>query len=107
MSPANAHHDAMKDSKPQRSREILKQIHDVLWNDWDPIGVRGDGPEDEYDGYIGGVYRLLATGAGKQALVDYLISIETGSMGLSPVEKRKREPVAKRLLELDVSLGTE
>ncbi|MHC4648151.1 MAG: hypothetical protein ACYTBJ_22040 [Planctomycetota bacterium] len=29
----------MKDAREQRAREVMRQIHDILWNDWDPIGV--------------------------------------------------------------------
>jgi hypothetical protein len=46
----------MKDQKELRAREIMKQIHDILWHDWDPFGVKDFGPENEYDSYIGGIY---------------------------------------------------
>jgi hypothetical protein len=50
----------MKERKKERAREIMNQIHDVLWNVWDPIGTNNYGPDDEYDSYIGGIYRILA-----------------------------------------------
>ena len=56
---------------------------------------------------IGGIYRLLSSGATVDAIVNHLISIETGSMGMSPVEKKKLEPIAEKLLKLDVSLKVE
>jgi hypothetical protein len=31
-----------------------------VWDDWDPIGVKGfDGAEDEYDGYIGEIFSMV------------------------------------------------
>ncbi len=31
-----------------------------MWDDWDPIGVKGlDGAEDEYDDYIGGIFSMV------------------------------------------------
>jgi len=51
-------------AKDKRARGIQQQIREVLLRQWDPIHV-GDEPQahDEYDGYIGAVYRLLANGA--------------------------------------------
>ena len=56
----------------------------MLLDKWDPIGVR-DVPEaqDEYDGYVGGVYRLLTTGVSVPELAEHLVRIERDSMGLS------------------------
>ena len=96
----------MKDSKEQRALEIMKDIHDVLWNDWDPIGVRRmGGPEDEYDSYIGGVYRLLASGAAREQLIAMLRGIQTDSMGMSIVSDPELVIVADKLIALDVTLG--
>ena len=89
----------------------MKQIHDVLWNDWDPIGVNDAAPEDEYDSYIGGVYRLLASGCGRDELVNHLLKLELDTMGLGPMapgsepkHRSRLEAVADKLLALDVSM---
>ncbi|MFH1748556.1 MAG: hypothetical protein ABIG44_16095 [Planctomycetota bacterium] len=98
----------MKDPKEQRARDIMQRIHDVLWNDWDPIGVRDmGGPEDEYDSYIGRVYRLLASGASKQELTGALRAIQTDCMGMLIENDVELETVTDKLLALDVSLHTE
>jgi hypothetical protein len=49
----------------------------VLWRDWDPIGIN-DVPEanDEYDAYVGGVYRLLASRCSADQSIDHLFVIE-------------------------------
>ena len=94
-----------KEHKQKRSREIMKQIHDILWNDWDPIGVREiGGPEDEYDSYIGGVYRLLSEDSSEAKLLDHLHQMETDTIGLSPGDRKRLVPVVKKLMEIDVSL---
>jgi hypothetical protein len=81
---------------------IRESIAQIL-RDWDPIGVR-DIPEaqDEYDGYVGGVYRLLNQGISVGALADYLLEIQTESLGLEPVGREKLIAIAERLLALDV-----
>jgi hypothetical protein len=47
-----------------RARKIQGQIRLVLLQDWDPIGV-ADIPEahDEYNSYVGPMYRMLASSA--------------------------------------------
>ena len=84
----------------------------MLLHEWDPIGIQ-DVPEaqDEYDSYVGGVYRLLASGASEEQLVEHLRLIETSNMGLSvPDElhqanwKAKLREVVSRLQRLNVRL---
>ncbi|MGP0072985.1 MAG: hypothetical protein ACLPWF_13755 [Bryobacteraceae bacterium] len=50
---------------------------------WDPIGV-SDTPEaaDEYDFYIGGIYRLLEQGATETDMYTFLRDIEVNRMEL-------------------------
>ena len=48
------------DERQRRSREIHDKIGRILYEDWDPLGVRGSAPSDEYDSYIDGVCSILA-----------------------------------------------
>jgi len=98
--------------RDDRAREIQENIRDVLLREWDPIGII-DVPEaeDEYDGYVGGVYRLLASGASQDQLVEHLRQIETTRMGLSVPDavhqacwNAKLREVASRLQSLNVKL---
>jgi len=84
----------------------MNQIHDVLWNDWDPIGTHDYGPDDEYDSYIGGIYRILSNAPDEHKLLDHLHLLETNTMGLTPRDKTFLLPVVKKLLDIDVSLKT-
>jgi len=104
----------MKDPREQRAKDIMKQIHDVLWNDWDPIGVNDVAPDDEYDSYIGGVYRLLASRCTREAIVMHLIRIEIETMGLGPMpsvsepqHKDRLGTVAGKLMAIDVQIQKE
>lgn len=69
----------------------------------DAIGVR-DVPDaqDEYGGYGGGIYRLLANGASVEDLANHLAQIEQNAMGLSAHSKTLL--VARQLREIDLSL---
>lgn len=102
----------MNDQRTDRAKQIQSNIRDVLLREWDPIGVR-DVPEaqDEYDSYVGGVYRLLASNASADELVEHLDEIETAGMGLmAPGDPDRAERiahlhhVATRLRSLNIRL---
>ena len=91
----------------RRTKEIQREIEEVLRTDWDPIGVI-DEPEakDEYSSYVGGIYRLLHARASALKIAEHLREIEMESMGLDPGAADGLILVAERLLALDVSLGS-
>jgi hypothetical protein len=97
--------DPAEAARQDRARKIQESIRAVLLRDWDPIGIQDEpGAQDEYDSYVGGVYRLLASGASEEQIVEHLWQIETVTMGLSTPDRTKLHPVARRLRSLDVKL---
>jgi hypothetical protein len=87
-----------------KARAIQLSIRQILLREWDPIGVRDVAEaQDEYDGYVGGVYRLLANGASTRAVADHLARIQTESMEL-PTSAETLLPVAIRLQQIDIAL---
>ena len=47
-------------------------VHNILWNDWDPIGVNSCGPDDEYDAYVWPVISKVMQGASPEEVEAYL-----------------------------------
>jgi hypothetical protein len=88
-----------------RSPELFNHVGRILHRVWDPIGVRGiDGVEDdEYASYVPGVVRRIERGAGLDQLVDHLIAIETGEMGLRGDRDRAERAAAALLGPLEGS----
>lgn len=69
-----------------RSRAVSREIRLVerwLYEHWDPIGVKGDAPDDEYASYAPRILSLLMDGAGAQSLAHHLDETAHQSMGLS------------------------
>jgi len=89
----------------QRAKEIQESIRQVLLRDWDPIGV-SDVPEarDEYDAYIGGVYRLLASGASEDEIIEHLHRIESDTIGMPAVDREGLRGVVRKLTKLNILL---
>jgi hypothetical protein len=91
-------------AKLERAATIENAIREVLLRDWDPIGVADvRETQDEYDGYIGGVYRLLASGQNDEAIAAHLAAIQTDAMGL-PRSPQDLIDVARRLRGINVKL---
>ena len=97
----------MMKTNEQRGVEIMDAIRKVLVNDWDPINIKGFGPDDEYDNYIGGIYRLLASHASEDALIEHLHKEETGQMGTGLKDSERLRPIAQKLLAIDITLKKE
>jgi hypothetical protein len=56
-------------------------IRRILMAEWDPIGCGV--PDDEYDSYLPGIYRLIQARVGVEGLAAHLDKLETLSMGLA------------------------
>ena len=94
----------MADARDKRAAEIQDAIRQVLYRDWDPIGVCDEAAQDEYDHYIGAVYGILAGSRSAEALIDYLIQVMTERMGYDTPPRARLRLVAQKLLSLDVRL---
>jgi hypothetical protein len=81
--------------------DLLKGVRDILFQDWDPIGVN-DQPlcQNEYDSYAPSICRLLREGANEDKLVNHLERLQKTSMGLSVTDAERDRKVASRLLSL-------
>ena len=82
--------NARQDDQKLRAAEMCRQIASILLHDWDPIGV-AEVPEahDEYDSYVGPIFRLLTQGASAEILEKHLREIETVDMGLFGMADRR------------------
>ena len=84
--------------KREQIKSLYSIIDQILWSDWDPIGINDD-PEarDEYQNYLPQVYGLKIKNADQETIANYLFKIETENMGLiGDFEKCRR--VAYKIL---------
>lgn len=91
--------------RKQQAKHIQEQIRSILLHDWDPLGV-AENPNlaDEYDSYIGGIYRLLYGHASIEEVAHHLHEIVIGSIGLSSDRAENHLDVARKLCALDMRL---
>jgi hypothetical protein len=79
--------------------ERHRSIRDILWYEWDPIGVNTNPRAyGEYDTYVPMVDDLISRGASEVELLGLLRQIETDYIGLSDHPERvlKRRLIAAR-----------
>ena len=96
------------DERARRAREIHAEIGRVLLRHWDPLGVAEE-PElaDEYQAYIGGVYRLLVSDASDREIAEHLVRLETERLGYEDTPWRMLVPTVEKLRKLNVRLGSQ
>jgi hypothetical protein len=76
-----------------KARAVKREISRVLWEVWDPIGVKPlGGPRDEYASYVNGVYELVVSGADDELLAEHLLRIARETMGLSGATRASLHP---------------
>lgn len=80
---------------------LLLDVQDILFRDWDPIGVNDhEACRDEYDSYAPELVRLLLDGADEYKLASRLSEFQRVSMGMSSTDEELHRRVARRLLAL-------
>lgn len=63
--------------------KLYKRIDEILWEDWDPIGVNDhENIRDEYQSYVPKAFRLALEDSEVFELANYLNRIATENMGL-------------------------
>lgn len=79
--------------------KLYKTIDEILWFDWDPIGINKDGSRNEYYGYLPHVYKLKVEGASKSEIAKYLDEVVTERMGLES-NMKFNEKIAEKIVAL-------
>ncbi|SEL89174.1 hypothetical protein SAMN05421740_112137 [Parapedobacter koreensis] len=80
---------------------LYQKIDEILWSDWDPIGVNVyEEARDEYYGYLPQIFGLKIHGANQETIASTLFKIETETMGLLRNIEHCRE-IAGKIVELN------
>ena len=89
---------------PPDQLALYKAIDEILWRDWDPIGISGsEGPRDEYHAYLPQVFQLTLAGD-RTRIADYLFTVATERMGLV-TQRNQHLAVADKILSAKAKAG--
>ena len=76
-------------------KELYQKIDEILWEDWDPIGVNDRAPRDEYQSYTPQIFSLKIEGADLETIAQKLNQIAIEKMGLGGNIEYNRRVAAK------------
>lgn len=79
----------------------MSEVDQILWDEWDPIGV-SDLPRDEYSSYVGPIVTLLLRKADYDEIAAHLEQIEKVTIRCSRGGDVRRE-VASLLTKIRLS----
>lgn len=90
---------------PPDQMALYKRIDEILWKDWDPIGVFATSvARDEYRAYLPQVFHLVLDGATQAQIAEYLFALETDAIELSG-DRQRCANVASLMLKVKNELG--
>jgi hypothetical protein len=79
--------------------QLYRSIDQILWGDWDPIGMNDVLPRDEYSSYVPQTATLVIKQRNVHRIAEELYQIETVEMGL-PGNFAACIEVAEKLIKL-------
>ena len=79
---------------------LYQEIDQILWEDWDPIGINEDAPRDEYQIYTPIIIKLVKSNSDSKIIAEKLYEIEIGKMGL-PGNFNNCRKVAEKIINID------
>ncbi|TGL32806.1 hypothetical protein EHQ52_13510 [Leptospira koniambonensis] len=60
----------------------LKAIDEILWHDWDPIGINYTEQRDEYQAYSADIFDLKRNRASAEEIRKYLVDLQINRIGI-------------------------
>lgn len=95
----------MKEQLLPKQLELYRGIDEILWSDWDPIGINLlSSNRSEYQSYIPVIFSMVMKNASSLELEQYLDDVVKNRMGLRS-SKKSNKPVAEKIVALKNRLG--
>ncbi len=83
-------------------KDLYKAIDEILWNDWDPLGVNDiEEARDEYRSYALQICGLKINGADQDIIAQKLFDFAINEMGLYGRSMEKCRQVAGEIINLE------
>ncbi len=80
-------------------QELANEIDKILWEDWDPIGIKKmNGPRDEYSGYVAEIFSLVLANSSEEEIASRLDYIAEYTIGFGGGHLEHCREVAKKII---------
>ena len=84
-----------------KSARLLRAVKEILFREWDPIGVNEcEECRNEYDCYAVSIHKLLRAGADEFKLTAHLGRYQRENMGITRIDVDRDRRVAQQLRAL-------
>ncbi|MEI6140999.1 MAG: hypothetical protein WCP85_17155 [Mariniphaga sp.] len=90
----------MNNISTARNFALCQKIDDILWFDWDPLGINDIAPRDEYQSYVIDIFELVKAKADRQTIAEHLYKIETNNMAIGG-NFEKCLTIAEKILKVE------
>lgn len=90
----------LKFRRKGRWKKLYQDIDEILWNDWDPIGINNVAPRDEYQTYTPIIFSMKRKGANEEEIAIKLFEIEKEIIGVRGSLDHCMK-VARKIIELN------
>ncbi|QYJ94067.1 hypothetical protein [Shewanella spartinae] len=90
----------MKKKLSAKEKVLWKRISEILWKNWDPIGVYEEDSkwDDEYDSYVPHIFRLAIDGCDHIRIAASLTSTIRQNIGLCAKDNNKHDINVAKLI---------
>lgn len=89
---------------PPKQLELYQGIDEILWKDWDPIGIHGVlDARDEYYSYLPTVFNMVLNNADANEIALYLHKVTIESIGLMS-NVNSHIAVAEKIIQLKIQI---
>ncbi len=78
----NAEKKLIQSELKEMYKGLNQLVDEILWNDWDPIGVNDVAPRDEYQDCVPEICSLVMKNKSATDIADKLYQIETETIGV-------------------------
>lgn len=85
---------------PKEYKKYYRIVDQILWEDWDPIGVNSDKDwSDEYRDYVPAIVSQVMKGASALEISSCLVEITVDSIGFDPISPDAYLEVAQKIIK--------
>ena len=78
---------------------VYSEIDKIIWEDWNPIGLKREDSSDEYEGYLNQLFSLKINGAIEKRIIEYLIKTDYEIMGIE-VDEKYFEKITEKIMNI-------
>ena len=83
----------------EHQKAIYSEIDKIIWEDWNPIGLKKEESIDEYESYVNQLFSLKINGANHTKITEYLMKSDYEIMGIK-VDEKLFEKIATKIINI-------